>query len=107
MENFNVGESRGLMLLLVIASANATTLRKGTVKTIQVSGFCFNHVSLFSSFLLFSIKIHSSVGNRYSRISCIQVGNGEVVDCVDMYRQPAFDQLLSKGYKIRVLFSSS
>lgn len=35
---------------------------------------------------------------------CLQTRFGYVVDCVNMYRQPAFDHPLLKDHKIQVFF---
>jgi hypothetical protein len=72
---------------------------KGTIKTIEVI--------IFISFLLLFLSLYNIFGKIsllliHGLLKSFQGMDGDVIDCVNIYQQPAFDHPLLKNHIIQV-----
>ncbi|KAL3741081.1 hypothetical protein ACJRO7_022230 [Eucalyptus globulus] len=62
----------------------------------------------FLAFVCFALLVGSDAEEQYSKqerqpIKTFKTIYGETIDCIDMYKQPAFDHPLLKDHKLQVL----
>ncbi|KAJ0513884.1 putative neprosin activation peptide [Helianthus annuus] len=89
------------MLTSLVTSKKTNIPKRHVIKTIRVWGSCT---------LLFCLIIYFFCFLGYSDYMLLVfsyhlVKDGDIVDCVDIYKQPAFDHPLLKNHTIQVLFT--
>ena len=76
----------------------------GTIRTIEVI-----ISTLYSLFFFFPIAIYTYIYFNFEAylwfIKSLQGEDGDIIDCVDIYQQPAFDHPFLKNHTIQVFYT--